>query len=39
MKFKSSQEEFNSLYRDTGSTVITIIGTCNENNWNGNISA
>jgi len=35
IKFNSSPEEFNTLYNETGSTIINIVGTCNLNEWNG----
>ena len=38
IKFKSSQEEFDRLYSDEGCVTVNIIGTCNLNEWNGNIS-
>ena len=37
IKFKSSQEEYEKLYSE-GTTTINIIGTCNINEWNGNLS-
>lgn len=37
IKFKASQEEFESL-KAGGITIINIIGTCNLNEWGGNIS-
>lgn len=38
IKFKSSQEEFNSLSCEQGAITINIVGTCNLNEWNGNVS-
>lgn len=38
IKFGSSQEEFDSLYSETGCITINIVGTCNLNEWNGNFS-
>lgn len=38
IKFRSSQEEYENLYSDTGCVTINIVGTCNLNVWNGNIS-
>ena len=38
IKFRSSQEEYDSLYSDTGCVIINIVGTCNLNVWNGNFS-
>ena len=38
IKFDSSIEEYENLKSDTGCKVINIVGTCNENIWNNNIS-
>ena len=38
IKFKSSQEEFDKLFTEEGCTTINIVGTCNLNEWNGNIN-
>lgn len=38
IKFKSSQEEFESLYSEEGYVTINVVGTCNLNIWNGNFS-
>ena len=38
IKFRSSQEEYDSLYSDTGCITLNIVGTCNLNEWNGNFS-
>lgn len=38
IKFKSSQEEYETLATD-GYVKINIVGTCEENEWMGNISA
>ena len=38
IKFGSSQEEYEKLYSDTGCVIINIVGTCNLNVWNGNLS-
>lgn len=38
IKFGSSQEEYDSLYSDTGCVTINVVGTCNLNVWNGNFS-
>ena len=38
IKFKSSQIEYENLYSETGCVTINIVGTCNLNVWNGNIS-
>lgn len=38
IKFGSSQEEYDSLFTDTGCTFINVVGTCNLNEWQGNFS-
>ena len=38
IKFKSSEEEFNNLYSE-GYITINVIGRCEQNVWNGNVSA
>ena len=38
IKFGSSQDEYDSLYSDTGCVTINVVGTCNLNEWNGNFS-
>ena len=38
LKFKSSQEEFDRLYSENGYNQIDLVGTCNTNEWNGNIT-
>ena len=38
IKFKSSEEEFNSLYSDLGCVKINIVGRCERNEWRGNIN-
>lgn len=38
IKFGSSQEEYNNLYSELGCVIINIVGTCNLNEWNGNIN-
>lgn len=38
MKFKSSEEEFNSLYSEFGYTKINLIGTAAINEWNGRVT-
>ena len=35
IKFKSSQEEYEKLYSETGCITINIIGKCERNIWNG----
>lgn len=36
MKFKSSQEEYEAMCEDNA--IISIIGTCNKNEWNGRVT-
>ena len=38
MKFKSSREEYENLYSEDGCVIIDIIGKCNANEWEGNIT-
>jgi len=38
IKFKCSQEEYESLYSETGCTTINLVGACAENAWYGNIT-
>ncbi len=38
IKFGSSQEEYENLYSETGCVTLNIVGTCNLNVWNGNMS-
>ena len=37
MKFRSSEEEYNSLYSESGCVTINVIGTCEINSWHGNL--
>ena len=37
IKFKSSQEEYENLI-ETGSVIIDVVGRCERNVWNGNIT-
>lgn len=37
IKFKSSQEEYDSLNSTEGCTYINIVGTCEANAWNGSL--
>lgn len=37
IKFKSSQEEFESLRPQSGCVTLTIIGRCEKNEWMGNV--
>ena len=40
IKFKSSEEEYNSLLPEKGKALyITVVGTCAKNEWCGNVSA
>ena len=39
IKFRSSEEEFETLYAETGYTEINVVGTCALNEWNGNFTA
>ena len=38
IKFKSSEEEYNSLISPTGCVIINVIGKCNKNVWNDRIT-
>ena len=38
IKFGSNQDEYDSLYSETGCVTINVVGTCNLNEWNGNFS-
>lgn len=38
LKFKSSQEEYDKLYSRDGYNEIDLVGTCNSNEWMGNIT-
>ena len=35
IKFKASVEEYEQLTSSTGCLVLTVVGTCNSNTWNG----
>lgn len=39
IKFSVSDEEFQQLYSENGSVEINVVGTCNANEWMGNVSA
>ena len=39
IKFKSSEEEYESLYSDSGCVMVDIVGTCAINDYYGNITA
>ena len=38
VKFKSSEEEYEKLYSEQGYVTINIVGKCERNIWNNNIS-
>ena len=38
IKFKSSQEEYESLRSETGCKTINVVGKCERNIWNGTVS-
>jgi single-stranded-DNA-specific exonuclease len=38
IKFKSSKEEYESLYSDLGCVTINVVGKCERNVWNGSIT-
>lgn len=38
IKFKSSDEEFDSLFSESGCVVITVIGRCERNVYFGNVT-
>lgn len=38
IKFKSSYDEYNRLFPEEGITTINIVGTCNVNEWQGNVT-
>ena len=35
IKFGSSEEEYKSLYSESGCVTINVVGTCGKNEWNG----
>ena len=37
IKFRSSEDEYESLYTDSGCVTINVIGTCEVNSWHGNL--
>jgi len=39
IRFKSSEEEYNSLYSDLGCVRINVVGRCDKNVWNGRATA
>ena len=38
IKFGSSEEEYESLYSESGCVTINVVGTCGKNEWNGKIN-
>jgi single-stranded-DNA-specific exonuclease len=38
IKFRSSDEEYESLYSELGCVTLNIVGKCERNEWNGNIT-
>lgn len=38
IKFRSSDEEYNNLYSELGCVTLNIVGKCERNEWNGNIT-
>ena len=38
IKFRSSDEEYNELYSELGCVTLNIVGRCERNEWNGNIT-
>ena len=38
IKFRSSDEEYNNLYSELGCVTLNIVGRCERNEWNGNIT-
>lgn len=38
IKFKSSEEEYNRLYSDSGCVIVTLIGRCTSNEWMGKVT-
>lgn len=38
IKFRSSNEEYEKLYSELGCVTINIVGRCEQNVWNGNVS-
>ena len=39
IRFKSSEEEYESLYSDLGCVKINVVGQCRQNYWNGQTTA
>lgn len=38
IKFRSSNEEYESLYSELGCVTINVVGRCEQNSWNGTVS-
>jgi hypothetical protein len=38
IKFKSSEEEYNSLFSESGCVIINAVGKCEINEWNGMVT-
>lgn len=38
IKFKSSEEEYESLVNSSGCTIINVVGRCEKNEWGGNVT-
>ena len=38
IKFKSSEEEYNRLYSDSGCVIVTLVGRCVSNEWMGKVT-
>ena len=38
IKFKSSEEEYKSLYSDSGCVIVSLVGRCAINEWMGQIT-
>lgn len=38
IKFRSSQEEYDNLYSPNGCVIINVVGKCNANEWNGDVT-
>ena len=37
IKFRSSKEEYDSLYSELGCVTINVVGKCERNEWNGKV--
>jgi hypothetical protein len=38
IKFKATEEEYENLKSETGCVTINVVGKCERNIWNGNVS-